>query len=194
MKHTAYNHKGTYPGVIPSVVSFISAPWPFLLSVPFTTKTEHMDWVLEQSRKDETRVSQLVHWQETGTVIYKPLETEEADRKRERKRERRRQRGDRAEEGCATSVYLRPYIFFGVTFQTILSAGDKIQKERVAVWINMTRRRAGLTGLYHCAPRERLHSSTVWKMELYLLTYCCSASSPVLPPAWETENIITVYW
>lgn len=65
-------------------------------------------------------------------------------------------------------------------------------RKQAAVWINRARRRAGIksqvTGLYHCVPRERLRSSKVSKMELYLLSRCCFAASPVPPPAWEGDR------
>lgn len=65
MKHTAHKHKGTHSAVMCSVVSFISVPCPFLLSVSFGTKTQHMAWVLELIGKDEQKKelgrTRLVH-------------------------------------------------------------------------------------------------------------------------------------
>lgn len=55
MKATAFKYKGTYSAVMPSVVPFISVPRPFLLSVSFRTKTEHLDWVVELSGKDQQK-------------------------------------------------------------------------------------------------------------------------------------------
>lgn len=69
MKLAEYKYKGTYSAVMPSVVPFISVPRPFLLSVSFRTKTEHLDWVLELSSKDQQFHNWFTDRREGGTVI-----------------------------------------------------------------------------------------------------------------------------
>lgn len=122
IKHTAYKHKGTYSAVMCPIVS-ISVRWPFLLSVSFGTKTQHMGWVLELISKDEQKQelgrTQLVHWRERGRVNYKPPEREVFGGRE----------GWAGTEGlCSLCLFKALHFFFCVTFQTILTNNDKIQK------------------------------------------------------------------
>lgn len=131
-----HRNKGTYSAAIGSVVSFISVPWPFLLSASFATKTQHMDWVLEpfsNEQKQELGRTRLVHWQERERANYKPPEKKGVERGA----------GGRNWGVCATSVYLRPCNFFLCNFPNYSPMMISYRKQ-APVWKNMTHRRAGI--------------------------------------------------